>query len=401
MRAIPVSILMLVSALGPFALGMMIAIQPEIGLTLEASPEQTQYALSSAFLVLGSCYLLTGKIIDGVGYRHVLLVSGGVFCISLYCGAAALNYESFVIARMLQAASGSCGFILVRAHLCLRFDDRQATTVLGYFTIVTAICPMLAPMIGHYVSTWLGWRGLYWGVAVLSSVMYLYIFLVGKKSFEDVGSTGRLGGVAHHYLAEINLRFVLSVLAISFASGVFYTFVTVGPFVMLAEFELDGKDFGVYFIATSLAFASASFCFSRTVTARPVEQFFGVGSLINATGLACMWVAIFYGSMSGLMIAILILNFGNGLLAPALSAYILIRVARSKPLASGLLGFAQMTSGGVISFMAGHFASGTLEAMGVLISFCVILSCLFAAGLMVALLKNSLAADRGSNKIGE
>lgn len=383
MTHIPIPMLLVIAVLGPVALGVMIAIQPEIGASLGVSPQQTQYALSSAFFMLGCSYLFAGKIIDRIGYQQALSVSGGCFCLSLLLGATASSYEMFVTARTLQALSGSFGFVVVRAHFFQCFDEKKATQLLGCLVVVSTLCPMFAPMFGSYMVKWFGWRFLYWSLFGLSAVLYMYIYSVRANVVGRLPSEVLSGYVQKSIWGEFNVRFVLSALSSSLASGVFFTFIAVGPSAMLNEFAIDGEGFGLLYVMPSIAFASAGFYFGRKAASVPFEKFFYKSVFVSMAGLVCMWLAIAYKTIFGYMVSMMILNFGNGLLVPAMCAYVFIHIAQSPPLASGLLGFIQMTIAGGVSFVAIELASETLQAMGLMMSVCIILSCIFTSCLVL------------------
>lgn len=371
-RTLSFTLLMMIAAIGPFSLGMVIAIQHDIGVSVNASLSQMQYILSSSFVVLGVCNLITGRLLDRFGPWLVISISGTLLVMGLLWSAFSQTFESFVLARVLQAGSGSCGFVLVRALVFEYFDNADGPRFLGYLTVITVASPMFAPLIGSYVNSLYGWRILFISVAVITLGLHTYaaVFLSVSIRFRSILVDGGL----QSYFLQFDRQLLLSALSISFASAIFFSFVTLGPFSMMRVFGTGSESFAQYYVFTSVGFILGGLIYSRMILRSHALRISRAGVIFNLIGIMGVWGAVGYHSEYFFVFSLMLLNFGNGFLVPAMSAYILSNPSRTPALVSGLLGFVQMIIGGMFSAIAGYLNSSSLVPLVTLMSICVVLA---------------------------
>jgi EmrB/QacA subfamily drug resistance transporter len=133
---------------------------------------------------VGAAYLLVtaavspfyGKLGDMYGRKPVLIVAIVLFLLgSLACGLA-WSMESLIAARILQGLGGGGLMVTVFAVIGDLFDPRQRARYQGYSSAVFALSSILGPVAGGYITSFLGWRWVFFvnmpiGIAVLALLL--------------------------------------------------------------------------------------------------------------------------------------------------------------------------------------------------------------------------------------
>jgi DHA1 family bicyclomycin/chloramphenicol resistance-like MFS transporter len=125
--------------------------------------------LVSAFLVaFAISQLVSGPIGDALGYRVSILVAIGFFVAASIYAALAPGFNELLLARVFQGLGAGPALILSRAILTTEVPRRSLTTAFAVQNVVFAIVPALAPILGAWLGTSLGWRSAFAATALLA-----------------------------------------------------------------------------------------------------------------------------------------------------------------------------------------------------------------------------------------
>lgn len=144
---------------------------------LHVSDELISLTLTSYMVFQGLAPTLWGDLADMTGRRPVY-IAGFVIFIAANVGLALQNsYAALFLLRCLQS-TGSSGTVALGNGVV---SDVSATaergTYMGFVVSGTMIGPAIGPVIGGLLSQFLGWRSIFWFLAILS-VVYLVPFLI-------------------------------------------------------------------------------------------------------------------------------------------------------------------------------------------------------------------------------
>lgn len=125
--------------------------------------------LVSAFLVaFAISQLVSGPIGDALGYRASILAAIGCFVAASVYAALAPSFNELLLARVFQGLGAGPALILSRAILTTEVPRRSLTTAFAVQNVVFAIVPALAPILGAWLGTSLGWRSAFAATALLA-----------------------------------------------------------------------------------------------------------------------------------------------------------------------------------------------------------------------------------------
>lgn len=159
------------SALGPFAIDTYLPSFHDIGKSLNASPLQVQQTLTAYMLPFAVMALWHGAIADAVGRRRLILVSLVLFGLSLAGCVFAQSIEHLWVLRAIQGITAGAGMVASRAIVRDLFDGQKAHQLMSQITMMFALAPALAPVIGGYLQDWFGWRSVFVFLTLLAFVL--------------------------------------------------------------------------------------------------------------------------------------------------------------------------------------------------------------------------------------
>jgi EmrB/QacA subfamily drug resistance transporter len=130
---------------------------PQIAYSLEVNPIKLKVAITIYLLTLGMCIPAASWFAEKFGSRKIIIIClTGFMLSSLSCGLAT-NIEMLTISRAIQGVFAAFTVPVARIIMAKVFHDR-----LVYATAFTAsiilIGPMIGPIIGGVVTTFIGWR---------------------------------------------------------------------------------------------------------------------------------------------------------------------------------------------------------------------------------------------------
>lgn len=184
-------------------------------------------------IVLALSFAFFGPITDVVKSRTLLLV-GSVLCAfsHLICGLA-VNIIMIDLGRVLLAAGSSLIIITSQTWIGNRSGKENLLSRLAWFSMLVSLAPMLAPVLGGYITDHFSWRWNFRLMLILSlAVVFVIIFIKSRKDNQQSKETP---------LNPINLiktykDVILHTPLIAISSMVFTLFFLQGAFMAFSSF---------------------------------------------------------------------------------------------------------------------------------------------------------------------
>ena len=161
------------SALGPFAIDTYLPSFHDIGQSLQATPVEVQQTLTFYLVPFAIMALWHGAISDALGRRRVLLVTLALFGLSVAGCVFATRIEQLWVLRALQGMSAGAGIVVSRAVVRDLYDGAQAHRLMSHITMMFALAPAIAPVIGGRLQEWFGWRSVFAFIALATLAVWL------------------------------------------------------------------------------------------------------------------------------------------------------------------------------------------------------------------------------------
>jgi len=155
-------------ALGPFSIDTYLPSFQDIGATLQATPIEVQQTLTAYMLPFAIMALWHGAISDSLGRRRVILVSLALFVLASIGCVFSTRIEQLIVFRALQGITAGAGIVISRAIVRDLFDGPQAQKLMSHISMMFAIAPTIAPVIGGRLQVMFGWRSVFVFMAVMA-----------------------------------------------------------------------------------------------------------------------------------------------------------------------------------------------------------------------------------------
>lgn len=145
---------------------------------------------SSYYLVLMLSYVTIGPLCDSISKKRLLLMSIGSCLVGCILCAAATNMLMMNIGRGCQAFATGLVLLTTQVWIGSFSTKKEMLGRYAWFSLVTALAPVLAPAVGGLITDMLSWRYNFWFIAVLCVVVF--IALIGTDIEQSSDTTKRL-----------------------------------------------------------------------------------------------------------------------------------------------------------------------------------------------------------------
>lgn len=278
------TMLALLSALGPFAIDMYLPAFPQMMTDLNTSATSVQLTLTTFMLGMAVGQLVIGPLSDQFGRRKPLLI-GAVACMlaSALC-AIAPSIEFLIVMRFVQGFAGAAGVVLARAIVSDSGTGSQAAKNFAVLMAVGGIAPVLSPLAGGAVIAFASWQGVFWALAVLNLLMVVGSFVIIKESLpverRSKGGMKSLAVTTGKVLG--NRRYLGFTFAFAFSMAAMFAYISASPFIYQNILGFDATVFSLFFAINALGITATSIIGVKLVdTAGPQRMsYLGVVSLL-------------------------------------------------------------------------------------------------------------------------
>lgn len=144
--------------LGPFTINTYLPSFPAMREALAVDDIQLQQTLSLYFAAFAFMSLWHGALSDSLGRRPVVLAGLAVYALSSLGCALAGSIEQIYVFRVLQGAAAGAGIVVGRAVIRDLHAGAVAQRMFATVTMLFALAPAIAPVIGGVLQVALGWR---------------------------------------------------------------------------------------------------------------------------------------------------------------------------------------------------------------------------------------------------
>jgi DHA1 family bicyclomycin/chloramphenicol resistance-like MFS transporter len=178
MKTAPKGLALLLAALaaiGPFSIDTYLPAFPAVGRALGATPVEVQQTLTAYLLPFAFMMLWHGSLSDALGRRRVLLWAYALYALaSLFCAVAG-SIGMLWLGRALQGLSAGAGLVVGRAIVRDVLDGPAAQKLMAHIGMMFAVAPAVAPVIGGWIQSLLGWHAVFVFLAIYGAVLFLAI----------------------------------------------------------------------------------------------------------------------------------------------------------------------------------------------------------------------------------
>lgn len=311
--------------------------------------------------------LVWGPISDRIGRRIPLFIGMVLFAIGSAGCALSSDMPQIVFWRVFQAFGACTGPMLARAMIRDLYARTRAAQMLSTLVIISAIAPVIGPLLGGQIVTVASWRMVFWLLVVMGAAMFIALWWLPETLPVEKRLTTPISSAFGNYGTLLkNREFMRYTLCVSFFYVAAYAFIAGSPFVYIRYYHVDPQHYGWLFAVNIVGVMALSSVNRRLVQRHPLHTLLRIASCVAAlaTVVLALSVKMHLGGMLMMVLTIFIFFSMNGIVAAASTAAALDTVPGNMVgSASALIGSLQYGSGIVSSLLLSVFSDGTPWAM--------------------------------------
>lgn len=319
---------------------------PSVTHGLKTSAHMVETTLSIYFLGFALGVLLWGAISDIYGRRPIMLLGLGIYGVATLGCANVASIEALLAWRFLQALGASVGSVITQTMIRDAYEGTERAKFFSLISGVLAFSPAIGPLLGGFISQFMGWRANFWLLTFLSLIfsIYSYLFLqetrqmpIERLSFDKISSL---------WIEMIKNRTLRGhILLIGGTNSILFGFYQEAPFVFIEQLGIPAHYYGFFGLLIAAATVLAARISYRKSPQFSAESLIKAGVLCVVSGGVLFFLIVIMEMTSfnflGFSLAILILFiifFGVGLIIPSSLSVALKPYQRSVGTAGSIFG---------------------------------------------------------------
>ena len=343
--------------LGPFAIDTYLPAFDRIADDFGVESVLMQHTLSVYLLSFAFMSLFWGTLSDTFGRRPIIIAALLIFLVGSVGSALAPSYGWLLFFRGLQGCSAGAGRIVGQALARDRYQGAEAQRLFANIAMVFSLAPAIAPILGGYLSTYVGWRSIF----VMLSVLTLLLIAASWRYLPETlppkaRQSMHLGAILRNYLHVVrNTRFLLAIAAVGLAFSGFGLYIASAARFIMDILQLPETAFGWLFVpfigGTVCGSMLSSRLAGRVDSAKLIligQAIMGVGALSNV-----LYNLFFVATVPWAVLPIAVYGFGMSTALPGMTVVTLSIFPSLRGMASSVQGTMQML---VFATVAGFVA---------------------------------------------
>lgn len=370
MKKTPILLAMMIIATGQVGVSIYLPALPLISDALNANQADIQLLVTLFLVGFGTSQLFYGPLSDAIGRRPVFIMGQGVYLLgTLICVGFSDNLSILIVGRLLQGLGAGSASVLGRSVLRDSYEGAQLTKALSYISITASIMPIVAPVLGGWISFYLGWEAVFIFVLLYLIAIFTLGYFVLPETMSYGKSRFELGKVIKNYGSLLTNKQVITSASYNWVSYLAsLVSLSVMPFILQNQLGLTAAEYGSVMLIPSAGLMIGS------VALNILNRYLGVRQLlalaISIMTFAGVWLLLTPVSLFNLVWAFSLLTIAQGLSFPLSISLLLEPHKRQAGSVSALSGSIQMCLAGAFGGYLVEYWVGSQVSMGVFYLMC-------------------------------
>jgi MFS transporter, DHA1 family, multidrug resistance protein len=362
-RTILILILGLLSAIGPFSIDTYLSGFPSIATDLKVTVDDVSYSLSSFFIGISMGQLIYGPLLDRFGRKTPLIIGLVIYFLASVGCAMATSIEMLIALRFLQALGGCVGMVAPRAIVRDSFPVEESAKIFSSLILILGVSPIIAPTVGSYMITALGWHSVFWLQGGMGLLLFLaVVFMLAESKMPDPTISLKPQHIIPSFFNIFrNPQFFTYAIAGSMVSGGVYAYLSGSPFIFMKIYKVTEQQYGWIFglLAGGLILSSQlnNLALRKYRSEQIISVILTIQTIIGV--ILCLFSAFDWLNLYSLILLIFVFLCCQGFSFPNSSALSLAPFSKEAGSASALLGAIQMGIGSLSAALVGVLSNGT------------------------------------------
>jgi DHA1 family bicyclomycin/chloramphenicol resistance-like MFS transporter len=364
------------TAFAPLSIDMYLPSVPMIARSFGGPPGSAQITLATFLAGMAIGQFFYGPASDRWGRRPPIVFGAVVYVLASAACALAPSIGALAAARFVQALGGCAGQVVARAVVRDRFEHRDAARVLSLLMLVMGLAPIVAPLIGGALLTVVGWRAIFWVLAVFGGMISLVsLWRLEESRSAETAAQARSEHPVRAYVSLLgNVRLVGFILSGALNSAALFTYISASPGLLIGTYGVPPSQFGWLFGLNAGAMIAMSQVNGHLLKRHTPEQLVSWVRPVSLLFALVLAAAAFtgFGGMWGVLIPLFFILGSMGFIGPNTMAGGLNLDPRRAGSISALMGGASFAVGAGASAMITVLHDPGPRGMSVVIFICIL-----------------------------
>ena len=365
-----VLILAALTMVGPFTIDAIFPAFDVMTRELAVDKVAMQQTMSVYLVAFAVASLFHGSLSDALGRRPVIVTGCLLYAVTSAFCALAPSMPMLLGARVAQGLVAGAGMIVGRTVVRDLFDGAEAQRFMSHISMIFAVAPALAPIVGGWILGWGSWRTIFWVLAAYG----LVLVVMTLTSLPETHPADRR--VPFHprpllasFTAAASDGGVLRLsAAIALNFGALFLYISSAPAIVVDHLHLGERDFGVLFVPLVATMMVGSFLTGR-LAGRVRQGVFVLAGFLVALGGGVF--AVVYQSLvevptlAWTVLPAAAASLGVSLVFPILTIALLDLRPRERGAVSSFQSFLSTCLNAVVAGAVSPLVSGSLTTLAV------------------------------------
>lgn len=244
----------------PFAIDLYLPSFAQIAEEFGTTAAKISLSVSSYFIGMAVGQMLYGPLLDRFGRKNPLYAGLVVFIMASGGCSMASDTEALIALRFIQALGGSVAWVAALAMVRDFFPVHESAKIFSLLFLVIGVSPLLAPTVGGFITTALGWRFIFITLALIAVfVIGIVRFYLPDGQAPDTTVSLRAKPMANTFFTILTQpQFATFVFAGAFSFSTLFIYVAGSPVIFMEIFNVGPQVYGGIFAFLSVGFIGGS-----------------------------------------------------------------------------------------------------------------------------------------------
>jgi DHA1 family bicyclomycin/chloramphenicol resistance-like MFS transporter len=268
-----------------------------------------------------------GALSDAFGRRNIILGAMCVFVVASLACAAVHRVEYLWAFRILQGISAGAGVVVGRAIIRDLYEGTAAARLLSTVTMIFAIGPAIAPILGGWIVKLSDWRSIF-------LFLCLYSVLLLWQSFRRLPETLPAGSrnafdprtlARSYWTVFTSLVFQLKAGSAAFNFAGLFLYVAAAPVFLTQHLGLGPEQFAWQFVPTVAGIFLGALTSNRLAGRVPIGRHIGIGFgfMVGGAAVNALYHLAFPPMLPWSVLPLMLYAFGMSVVAPMLTLLVM------------------------------------------------------------------------------
>lgn len=225
--------------LSGFATDIYIPSLPSMGTALKVTSLQIQLTLTIFLISYGVAQLFIGAVLDSFGRYKLGLSALLIFALASIIIANTDNIYLIYSMRVVHGITVATIVVAKRAYFVDLYAGEQLKNYLSIFTIIWSVGPIVAPFVGGYLQSTIGWHSNFYFLALIAAIIAILELIFSNETLHNPADFN-LKKITATYLAMLTTpSFILGLVMLGLAYSMVMIYNLTGPFIIGHKLNLS------------------------------------------------------------------------------------------------------------------------------------------------------------------